>query len=73
MTKGPAMLDQFLILAEGSAEHGGISPYLVGLAAFVILMLLLGITYLFSGLNQSKRPTAAGEVARREHAARDHR
>lgn len=47
------MLDQLLILAEGEAHAGGgVSPFLVGGGALVILLCLLGITYLFSGLNQ---------------------
>lgn len=47
------MLDHLLILAEsGSHASEGISPFLVGGGFFVLLMILLGITYLFSGLNQ---------------------
>lgn len=49
------MLDQLLILAESGAHHSeGIPPYLVGIGFFVVLMCLLGITYLFSGLNHSR-------------------
>lgn len=62
------MLDQLLILAEGGSHASeGISPFLVGGGAFVILLCLLGITYLFSGLNQknvrSTRDAASREVA----------
>lgn len=47
------MLDQLVILAEsGSHASEGISPFLVGGGFFVILMSLLGITYLFGGLHQ---------------------
>lgn len=63
------MLDQMLILAEGEASTGGISPYLVGGSAFVILLCLLGITYLFSGLNQDVQ--ARGSDVTRPHRTGD--
>ncbi|PWH05511.1 hypothetical protein DEO23_13160 [Brachybacterium endophyticum] len=48
------MLDHVMILAEGAshAEEGGVPPILVGGAMFIGLLILLGITYLFSGQNQ---------------------
>ena len=69
------MLDRFLILAEGGAHASeGVSPFLVGGAAFAILMCLLGITYLFKGLNQvENRPSRdvvrAGEADAGTHGA----
>ncbi|UYG16116.1 hypothetical protein BRM3_10845 [Brachybacterium huguangmaarense] len=65
------MLDHLLILAEGGSHASeGVSPFLVGGGFFVFFMILLGITYLFSGLNQ-KVVTKGDEVAHREgtHAA----
>lgn len=63
------MTDQLMILAEG-ADHAseGISPFLVGGGFLVILLCLLGITYLFSGLNQDhsrgRRDVVRGSDAR---------
>lgn len=52
------MIDQYMLLAEGAATASeGIPAYMVAVFAFVILMALLGITYLASGLNQ-QRPGA---------------
>ncbi|MCS6710825.1 hypothetical protein JSY14_01855 [Brachybacterium sp. EF45031] len=63
------MLENIVILAEaGSHEAGGINPYLVGLAMLVVLLCLLGITYLFSGLNQTRRGSGStAPTARSEH------
>lgn len=60
------MTDTLQILAEG-AEHAseGISPFLVGGGMFVILLCLLGITYLFSGLNQASARKRSQELQRR--------
>ncbi|MFC0673780.1 hypothetical protein [Brachybacterium hainanense] len=53
------MIDQLLILAEnGSHASEALPPYIVGGGMFIILMCLLGITFLFSGLNQ---PSARGK------------
>lgn len=50
------MFDQLLILAEsGSAAAEGIPAPLVGVGVFLILMSLLGLTYLTSGKHQAKR------------------
>jgi hypothetical protein len=64
------MLDHVLILAEGASEasEGGVPPILVGGAMFITLLILLGITYLFSGQNQ--RP-AKGSGAARTRDAKD--
>ncbi|GAA1487395.1 hypothetical protein [Brachybacterium sacelli] len=50
------MIDQLMILAE-SGEHatGGVTPPMVGIGVFIILMILLGITYLTGGTHQRKR------------------
>ncbi|MCL6423566.1 hypothetical protein Bequi_09235 [Brachybacterium sp. JHP9] len=63
------MLEHVLILAEGAAHSEGVPPWLVGLAMFAGLMLLLLITYLFSGMNQRgrERDLSTG------HAAAGHR
>jgi hypothetical protein len=48
------MLENLLILAEGGGhEEYAIPPYYVGGGMFLVLLALLGITYLFSGQNQS--------------------
>ncbi|MGP9693184.1 hypothetical protein ACT3TZ_00985 [Brachybacterium sp. AOP25-B2-12] len=61
------MLDQLLILAEGGSHASeGVSPFLVGGGAFVILLCLLGITYLFSGLNQKPSQRSKDVAARRD-------
>lgn len=61
------MIDQLLILAEGGEHAEGISPFLVGGAMFALLLLLLGITYLFSGMNQrqlkKQSPSRAAQVS----------
>lgn len=58
------MLDQLQILAEGGAHASeGVSPFLVGGGMFLILLCLLGITYLFSGLNQDT-DRGRGDVVR---------
>ncbi len=65
------MLDHLLILAEGGSHASeGVSPFLVGGGFFVLFMILLGITFLFSGLNQ-KVVTTSNEVGSHErtHAA----
>ncbi|MFC7374730.1 hypothetical protein ACFQS2_13695 [Brachybacterium sp. GCM10030267] len=50
------MIDQLMILAE-SGEHatGGVPAPMVGIGVFVIMMILLGVTYLTGGANQRKR------------------
>ena len=56
-----------LILAEEAAAHAhGPHPAVFGVAAFVILMLLLLITSLFSGLHQepSSNAKTVAEVER---------
>ncbi|EPH14528.1 hypothetical protein HMPREF1484_01832 [Dermabacter sp. HFH0086] len=56
-----------LILAEEAAAHAhGPHPAVFGVAAFVILMLLLVITSLFSGLHQepSSNAKTVAEVER---------
>lgn len=65
------MLDHLLILAEGEAHAGGgVSPFMVGGGAFVILLCLLGITYLFSGLNQRTDVHRGGHDVARAHDPR---
>ncbi|HJB11022.1 MAG TPA: hypothetical protein H9786_10930 [Candidatus Brachybacterium merdavium] len=50
------MFDQLMILAEsGAAASEGIPAPFVGIGVFIMLMALLGITYLTSGENQRKR------------------
>jgi len=50
------MFDQLMILAEsGSAAAEGIPAPFVGIGVFIMLMALLGITYLTSGKNQPQR------------------
>ncbi|EWS82539.1 hypothetical protein [Brachybacterium phenoliresistens] len=64
------MIDQLLILAEnGSHSTEGIPPYLVGGGFFIVLMCLLGITFLFSGLNQPRRREDAAEHGAEHHGA----
>ncbi|MGO2313960.1 hypothetical protein ACTXKH_13910 [Brachybacterium tyrofermentans] len=50
------MIDQLMILAE-AGEHatGGVTPPMVGIGVFVIMLILLGITYLTGGTHQRKR------------------
>ncbi|MBK0330211.1 hypothetical protein Bra3105_01500 [Brachybacterium halotolerans subsp. kimchii] len=64
------MLDHVLILAEGGshASEGGVPPILVGGAMFLGLLILLGITYLFSGQNQRPAKTRTGA---RAHTAQE--
>ncbi|CAM3999190.1 hypothetical protein M3A96_03940 [Helcobacillus massiliensis] len=69
------MLDQVLLAAsEAEASHGGVHPAVIGIGAFIILMSLLGITYLFSGLRQQpsegRRTVAELERTHREHQRR---
>ena len=60
----------FLILAEEAAAHShGPHPAVFGVAAFVVLMLLLVITSLFSGLHQEPS-SSAKTVAEVEHEHR---
>jgi hypothetical protein len=56
------MLDHVQILAEGAshASEGGVPPILVGGAMFLFLLIMLGITYLFSGQNQRPAKTRSG-------------
>ncbi len=61
--------DQLMILAEGgehAAAHGGVSPALVALGTFIILLALLGITFLSSGLNQPS-VRSRKKIVRPEH------
>lgn len=52
------MIDQLMILAEGGAQAAeGIPAPLIGVGVFVILLSLLGVTFLTSGGNQPKKPT----------------
>ncbi|MBV7433342.1 hypothetical protein ACUH9Y_04360 [Dermabacteraceae bacterium P13115] len=45
------MLDNVVLLAEGAAHHAeGLDPLYAAGATFVILMSLLGITFLFSSM-----------------------
>ncbi|MDO5646238.1 MAG: hypothetical protein Q4G21_11210 [Dermabacter sp.] len=58
---------ELVLLAEGAAAHGP-HPAVFGVGAFVILMSLLGITFLFSGVHQ--RPSAEAKTVaevEREH------
>lgn len=68
------MHDHLLILAEGASHASeGISPFLVGGGFFVILMCLLGITHLFSGLNQNHDRGRRDVVrARESHGGSEH-
>lgn len=67
------MIDPYILLAEGAAHASeGLPPYLVAVFAFVILMALLGITYLASGLNQPKRAAKARSTARVTGERTDH-
>ncbi|GAB2548133.1 hypothetical protein [Brachybacterium huguangmaarense] len=62
------MNDTLQLLAEGSAHASeGVSPFLVGGAFFVGFMVLLLITYLFSGMNQ--RHMESGEDLAVRHDA----
>ncbi|MCT1654777.1 hypothetical protein [Brachybacterium muris] len=49
------MTDQLMILAEAGAAAEGIPAYLVGLGMLIILLGLLGITYLAGGVQRSGR------------------
>ncbi|GAA1486442.1 hypothetical protein [Brachybacterium fresconis] len=50
------MIDQLMILAEtGENATGGVTPPMVGIGVFIILMILLGLTYLTGGTHQRKR------------------
>lgn len=49
------MFTELVLLAEGAASHGP-SPAIIGIGAFIILMSLLGITYLFSGMHPKDAP-----------------
>lgn len=71
------MLDNLQILAEGAshASEGGVPPILVGGAMFLGLLILLGITYLFSGQHQrpAKTTTTARAQSAQESASTDAR
>jgi hypothetical protein len=72
------MLENLLILAEGGGhEEFAIPPYYVGGGMFLVLLALLGITYLFSGLNQpyhDKKKSQQGETGpAHEQASPTHR
>lgn len=68
------MVDQFLILAEEGSHGGGVSPVLIGGGMFVLMLLLLGVTYLFSGQNQPgsapKEPADEDESAAPQSSTR---
>lgn len=66
-------MNQILAAAASTAEAShGVNPAIIGLGAFVILMFLLGVTFLFSGLHQE--PSAdAKTVAEVERAHKEHR
>ena len=65
------MIDQLVILAEGGshAAEGGLPPALVGGGFFIILMCLLGITYLFSGMNQPSARSRQGKDTGASHGS----
>ena len=47
------MIDQLMILAEsGAATSEGVSAPVVGIGTFIILMTLLGLTWLTGGAKQ---------------------
>ncbi|WP_114855659.1 hypothetical protein [Brachybacterium sp. YJGR34] len=50
------MIDQLMILAESGAEASeGLSAPVVGIGAFIILMTLLGLTWLTGGAHQRSK------------------
>ncbi|WP_422114815.1 hypothetical protein [Brachybacterium sp. UNK5269] len=54
------MTDQLLILAEsGAAASEGLSAPVIGIGTFLILMALLGLTWLTGGAQQRKRDTTS--------------
>ncbi len=57
--------------AEAEASHG-VHPAVIGIGAFIILMVMLGVTFLFSGIHQE--PSAeAKTVAEVERAHKENR
>lgn len=66
---------EIVLLAEGAAHHAaGPHPAVFGIGAFIILMSLLVITFLFSGVHQkpSKNAKTVAEVERAHGHGRHH-
>ncbi|WP_157085729.1 hypothetical protein [Devriesea agamarum] len=50
------MMDKALLMAEASHAAEGLPPIVYGVGTLVVLLALLGITFLFSGLTDKDSP-----------------
>ena len=69
------MTDQLMILAESGAGAEGIPAYLVGVGMLIILMGLLGITFLAGGGNRREstgHPAETRTTGHHDTGASDH-